>query len=300
MPLLHNVPLSNYTTWRVGGLAKCCFKPNSLYELQQFLSHLDPVEPILWLGLGSNTLVRDGGFDGAVILNQGGLQQFKMITKQCVRAEAGLSCASLSRKTARLNLTGLEFMAGIPGTLGGALRMNAGCHGGETWQYLVLVETIDRSGRVTYRKPDSFRVAYRSVQGLAPDEWFIAGWFELPVGDKIEALDKIKRLLAVRSETQPTGEYNGGSVFKNPPDEYAARLIEQCSLKGWLVGDAQISLKHANFIINRGKSTAREIEQLIELIMQRVLEKTCIVLEKEIHIVGEACSKLSEKMLQTT
>ncbi|STX39621.1 UDP-N-acetylenolpyruvoylglucosamine reductase [Legionella feeleii] len=286
--LLTNELLADYTTWRVGGIARQLYKPSSIADLAIFLKQLPPDEPLLWLGLGSNSLIRDGGFAGTVILTQGCLKEMALVTEDLVRVEAGVSCASMARFCARNNLAGGEFWAGIPGTMGGALRMNAGCFGGETWQFVVEVETMTRDGEIHVRKPEEFEIAYRHVSGLQDNEWFVAATCRLIPGEKEKSLQLIKELLAHRADTQPTSEYNCGSVFRNPPGNFAARLIESCGLKGRQLGGAVVSLKHANFIINQhGSASARDIESLIELVHDTVHKQTDIDLIREVHIIGD-------------
>ncbi len=281
-------PLSAYTTWRIGGPASVLYKPFNLTDLSAFLAICPLDEPLTWLGLGSNSLVRDGGFSGTVILTQGCLNGLDLIADDLIRVEAGVSCAQMARFSARENLHGGEFWAGIPGTMGGALRMNAGCFQGETWDSVVAVETMTRTGEIKHRKPEEFKIAYRSVEGLAKDEWFIAATCRLTPGDKQVALGRIKQLLAARAQTQPTGEYNCGSVFRNPPNDHAARLIESCGLKGFMIGGAMVSEKHANFIINHeGRARAADIEALIAHAHQTVFDQTGIDLIREVHILGE-------------
>ncbi|MBL7480530.1 UDP-N-acetylmuramate dehydrogenase [Legionella bononiensis] len=285
--LLFNEPLADYTTWRVGGPATRLYKPAHLADLVVFLRQLPKNEPLLWLGLGSNSLIRDKGFSGTVVVTQGCLKEISLLDADTVRVEAGVSCASMARFTARNNLSGGEFWAGIPGTMGGALRMNAGCHGGETWQSVIEVQTINRHGEIRVRKPEEFEVAYRHVAGL-DNEWFISATFKLSPGNKETSLQVIKDLLAHRTNTQPTNEYNCGSVFRNPPGNYAARLIESCGLKGFQIGGAVVSQKHANFIINHeGTASAADIEALIHLVQTKVKEQTTIELMHEVHIIGD-------------
>lgn len=285
--LLCNELLAEYTTWRVGGFAAKLYKPANSADLALFLRSVPRREPLLWLGLGSNSLIRDSGFSGTVILTQGCLKEINLLGEQRVKVEAGVSCASMARFCARNNLSGGEFWAGIPGTMGGALRMNAGCHGGETWQFVVELETMDQDGTIRVRKPEEYEVAYRHVSGPV-DEWFISATFRLPVGDKEHSLQLIKDLLAHRASTQPTSEYNCGSVFRNPPGDFAARLIESCGLKGFRLGGAMVSQKHANFIINdQGLATAADIEALIYLVQTKVYEQTTIELLREVHIIGD-------------
>lgn len=285
--LLFNELLADYTTWRVGGPATRLYKPAHVMDLARFLKQLPEDEPVLWLGLGSNSLIRDGGFSGTVILTQGCLKDMAVVAPQIVKVEAGVSCASMARFCARNNLSGGEFWAGIPGTMGGALRMNAGCHGGETWQHVTELHTMTRNGEIRIRKPEEFQVSYRHVEGLA-DEWFISATFKLPQGEKEQSLSLIKELLAHRANTQPTNEYNCGSVFRNPPGNYAAKLIESCGMKGFALGGAMVSLKHANFIINHeGAAQAADIEALIHLVQTKVQEHAQIDLVREVHIIGD-------------
>lgn len=286
--LLINEPLADYTTWRVGGIAKQLYKPASIDDLSVFLKQLPNKEPLLWLGLGSNSLIRDGGFAGTVILTQGCLKSMDLVGDDKIRVEAGVSCATMARFCARNNLVNGEFWAGIPGTMGGALRMNAGCFGSETWQHVMEVETMTRNGEKRVRRPEEFNIAYRHVNGLDQDEWFIAATCKLTPGDKEQALQRIKDLLAHRAETQPTNEFNCGSVFRNPPGNFAARLIETCGLKGMQLGGAVVSTKHANFIINQqGNASANDIESLIELVRNTVHQKTSVELVREVHIIGD-------------
>lgn len=283
-----NEPLAKYTTWRVGGLARVMYKPKGIEDLANYLQTLPKDEPILWLGLGSNSLIKDTGFTGNVILTQGCLENIDLIDDKSVRVEAGVSCAKMARFCARNNLAGAEFWAGIPGTMGGALRMNAGCFNGETWNFVREVETINRQGEIIKRKAHEFEIAYRSVMGLQPDEWFVAATCDFATGEKDKSLATIKELLARRSATQPTNEYNCGSVFRNPPNNFAAKLIEECKLKGYKIGGAQVSEKHANFIINcAGDAKAQDIEQLINFVRDAVYENTKINLIQEVHIIGE-------------
>ncbi len=286
--LAQRVLLSDYTTWRVGGPAMRLYKPESLTDLGLFLSTCPKDEPLMWLGLGSNSLIRDGGFPGTVILTQGCLNEIALIEPQVIRVEAGVSCAKMARFSARNNLEGGEFWAGIPGTMGGALRMNAGCFNGETWNFVTAVETMTRDGQVHHRSPEEFDISYRHVVGLRPEEWFVAGTFKLVLGEKEVALGKIKTLLERRASTQPTNEFNCGSVFRNPPGDYAARLIESCGLKGYTIGHAMVSEKHANFIINHeGKASAQDIEMLIEHVHGTILTEKGIDLIREVHFLGE-------------
>jgi UDP-N-acetylmuramate dehydrogenase len=243
-------------------------------------------EPIHWVGLGSNLLERDGGIRGTVILPFGGLSLLERLDGNRVRAGAGVACAKVARFTVRTGLTGAEFLAGIPGTMGGALAMNAGAFGGETWPLVARVQTIDRSGELHVRMPERYQVSYRSVAGPG-DEWFVAVDLQLTPGDSVAAQARVKQLLERRAATQPTQQPNCGSVFRNPPQDFAAHLIEACGLKGERIGNAQVSEKHANFIVNLGQARAADIEALIHYVQDRVKDKHGVRLQPEVRIIGE-------------
>jgi UDP-N-acetylmuramate dehydrogenase len=279
--------MAGHTSWRTGGRAKRSYRPADIEDLCRFLRDLDADEPLLWVGLGSNLLVRDGGFPGTVIFTFGALAGLEWLDANTLRAGAGVSCAKVARECARQGLTGLEFLAGIPGTMGGALAMNAGAFGGETWTHVTRVETVDRSGTRHTRQPSEFRIGYRRVEGV-PGEWFLAAELVLVHGDGAAAQARIRELLARRNTTQPTQQYSCGSVFRNPPDDHAARLIEAAGLKGMQQGGARVSEMHANFIINTGNATATDIETLIGAVRDRVEQVHGVRLEPEVRIVGDA------------
>jgi UDP-N-acetylmuramate dehydrogenase len=279
--------LAAYTSWRVGGSADFIYIPADLDDVADFLQHLPSDVPLLWLGLGSNTLIRDGGVDGVAIITQGALSCISQPEPFIIRAEAGVACAQIARHTARLGLTGLEFLAGIPGTVGGALAMNAGCYGGETWQHVSKVETVDRAGQRRLRLATEYEVGYRHVK-RPEQEWFTAAHFQLQSGEKSRSLEDIRVLLEKRNLAQPTSWPNGGSVFRNPPGDYAARLIEKSGLKGLAIGSARVSEKHANFIINEGEAKAADIESLIWHVVEVVEQSQGIRLNPEVCIIGKS------------
>lgn len=283
--LLLNESLARYTSWRVGGEARQMYRPADLDDLCVFLRSLAADEPLLWLGLGSNLLVRDGGFDGTVIALQGALAGIGFNGVQ-VSCGAGMACAKVARECARAGLTGAAFLAGIPGTMGGALAMNAGAFGGETWPIVERVTTVDRHGDIRQRPASDYRYGYRSVTRPA-DEWFVACSLRLEHGDTAEEQDRIRALLDRRGQTQPTGKPSGGSTFRNPDNDHAARLIEACGLKGHRIGGAEVSTKHANFILNTGDATAADIEDLIVFVQAEVEQQFGIRLHREVHIVGQ-------------
>ncbi|MEE8427622.1 MAG: UDP-N-acetylmuramate dehydrogenase [Woeseiaceae bacterium] len=284
--LRHDEPMSRHTSWRVGGPAELFFVPQSSADLQRFLRELDMCTPVLWLGVGSNLLVRDGGLPGVVIAATRILKDLERVDHYLVRAGAGLPCTQLARQCIRWGLGPSEFFAGIPGTVGGALAMNAGAHGGETWDRVDSVRTIDRTGEIHERSPAEYTVGYRSVEGPA-NEWFLEAVFRFDP-EASASMDTLKEMLERRKKSQPLGLPSCGSVFRNPPGDHAARLIEAAGLKGHRIGGAEVSPKHANFIINRDHATATDVEELIEHVRQTVLEVHGVQLVHEVRIVGEA------------
>jgi UDP-N-acetylmuramate dehydrogenase len=280
------VPMSKHTSWHAGGPADIFFSPRDSMDLASFVRQLPAEVPLMWIGLGSNLLVRDGGIRGAVVSTQGALSVLERQSATRIRAEAGVPCARIARQCVKWGLGAAEFFAGIPGTLGGALAMNAGAFGGETWRHVVDVEVLDRRGARHTRTPADYEIGYRKAKG-PPDEWFVSARLEFERKPGID--DKgIRDLLEKRRETQPIGEWSCGSVFTNPPADHAARLIESAGLKGFRIGEASVSEKHANFIINHGAARAADIEALIEHVRRTVAQKSGISLIAEVRIVGEA------------
>ena len=284
--LLVNESLARYNSWRVGGKADCVYIPADLQDLQAFLQGLDENEQVHFIGLGSNLLVRDGGVRGTVIVMHNALNTLEM-QGDLLYADAGVTSAKVAKFSAKQGKRGAEFLAGIPGTVGGALAMNAGCHGGETWDIVNKVLTIDAHGKLHERDRNEFVATYRHVEMPASNEWFIGAWFELPNGSAAEAELTIKNLLAKRLATQPLNLPNAGSTFRNPEGDYAARLIEACGLKGHQIGGAQVSEKHANFIVTMPGATAADVEQTIALMRNAVKEKFGIELQQEVRVIGE-------------
>ncbi len=281
----YDEPMAKHTSWRVGGPARQFYQPVDADDLAAFIAGLPKNEPILWLGLGSNLLVRDGGFNGTVIAMQGRLAEIQLIETKA-HVGAGAACAKVARSCARAGLGGAGFLAGIPGTMGGALAMNAGAFGGETWQIVRQVTTLDRAGRLHRRTPSDYHIAYRQVNGPA-DESFIDCILDLIPSDAAQEQEAIRALLEKRSISQPTGKPSGGSTFRNPPGDHAARLIEASGLKGCRIGGAEVSPKHANFIINADEASALDIERLIEHLQAEVERQQGIRLQTEVCIIGE-------------
>ncbi|TAL46051.1 MAG: UDP-N-acetylmuramate dehydrogenase [Methylovulum sp.] len=284
--LLHNEPLAKYTSWRVGGPADRLYIPGDRQDLIEFVKGLPADEPVFWMGLGSNLLIRDGGIRGTVINTKGRLKEMHLADDGSVYVEAGVPCAHVARFCGEQGLVGAEFLAGIPGTMGGALKMNAGAFGGETWGIVKQVDMVNKAGNVIQRRPEDFKIAYRSVKGC-DGEWFLSALLMPTPGDAATSQQKIRELLEKRAKTQPTNQPSCGSVFKNPAGDYAARLIEQSGLKGYAIGGACVSTKHANFIVNTGNAAAAEIEALIEYVQRQVEEKQGVVLQTEVCRVGE-------------
>ena len=282
---LRNEPLRKHTSWRVGGPADLFYAPTSVAELQSVLAHLPATTGIHWLGLGSNLLVRDGGIRGAVIATASLPRELERLDDRRVRASAGLACMLLAKRCVRWQLGPAAFFAGIPGTVGGALAMNAGAFGGETWAHVEAVTTIDRRGTVRERPRADFEIGYRTVRGAA-DEWFLGATFRFE-HDEASSMEAIKGMLARRNAAQPLGVPSCGSVFRNPEGDFAGRLIEQAGLKGRRIGGAMVSDKHANFILNVADATAADIEALIAEVRAAVEKTSGVQLELEVRVVGE-------------
>lgn len=283
--ILRNEPMSKHTSWHVGGPADLFFTPLHVLDVAVFLQGLEPGTPVMWIGLGSNLLVRDGGIRGAVVDTHGVFDELERRGDNEVWCGSGVTCAKLAKQCIKWGLGPAEFFAGIPGTLGGALAMNAGAFGGETWKHVAAVNVIDRFGVRRERPASDYTVGYRHVSGPS-NEWFLGALlrFELRPG---VSNDDIRHLLAKRKATQPISEWSCGSVFTNPPGDHAARLIEACGLKGFRIGGARVSQMHANFIVNDGTATAADIEQLIRHVQQAVERKHGVQLTTEVRIVGE-------------
>ncbi|MBI1396474.1 MAG: UDP-N-acetylmuramate dehydrogenase [Betaproteobacteria bacterium] len=289
-------PMSRHTSWRVGGPADRAYFPADLDDLAAFLSRVPPGEPLHVVGLGSNLLVRDGGLRGTVVFTHGALQRLELAGDGTLYAEAGVASPKVARFASVHDYHGAEFLAGIPGTIGGALAMNAGCYGSETWEWVTRVLVMDRRGVLRERDPRDYEIAYRHCM-LAPhasrssgqdEEWFAAAWFRFERGDGAAARERIKALLSRRIASQPLGQPNAGSVFRNPPGDHAARLIESCGLKGHRIGGAVVSGKHANFIVNEGGARAADVEALIAYVQETVGRERGVLLEREVRVIGDA------------
>ncbi|MDH5479731.1 MAG: UDP-N-acetylmuramate dehydrogenase [Nitrosomonas sp.] len=295
-----NEPMSKHTSWRAGGSARNYYIPADLDDLVVLFQGLSAKESVYLVGLGSNLLVRDGGLDATVVAVHARLNDLQLIEQDqlggMIYVGAGVACAKVARFAALNDLAGAEFLAGIPGTVGGALAMNAGCYGSETWELVERVKVINHSGVVSVRMPGDYKIAYRSVAlkpvlaDAANTEWFVGGFLKLKCGKQEVSRQQIKQLLSKRVISQPLSQPNAGSVFRNPPGDFAARLIESCGLKGFGIGGAMVSPKHANFIVNTGTASAADIEALIMVIQDTVKKKTGFELVLEVRIIGNARS----------
>jgi UDP-N-acetylmuramate dehydrogenase len=291
-------PMARHVSWRAGGNAARAYTPRDLDDLAVFMASLPVDEPVLVVGLGSNLLVRDGGFAGTVIFLHAVLRALTCDEDGLCYAEAGVASPKLARFAANHQLIGAEFLAGIPGTVGGALAMNAGCYGGETWRYVERVRMMNRKGEVIERTPTDFDIGYRHcVLKSGSEELFVGAWFRFTQGDGGLARSRIRELLEKRIAMQPLNLPNAGSVFRNPPGDHAARLIEAAGLKGTRIDGAQVSEKHANFIVNRGgEASASAIEMLIGQVQEKVAQKFGVELVREVRIVGANTPSLQSEI----
>jgi len=284
--VLHDEPLAAHTSWRVGGPADRYFEPADREDLLAFIASLPARETITWLGLGSNLLVRDGGVRGTVICLHGALDGLAAAGDDEIYAEAGVHCARLAKYAQTRHRAGLGFMAGIPGTVGGALAMNAGAWGGETWPQVVAVEVVYRDARAEWLAPGDFHTGYRHVEAPAGVLGFLGARFRVGADERGEHERLTREWLTQRKATQPVGKPSAGSTFRNPPGDYAARLIESCGLKGERIGGAEVSALHANFIVTETGAKAADVEALIQRVRDLVRDRTGFDLQPEVRIVG--------------
>ena len=280
---IQNESLARHTSWKVGGAADIFFSPDTRSELSEFLGSNDG--GITWLGNGTNVLVRDGGIRGAVISTKKSFNRLDLIDESTCKVEAGVSCFELAMFATKNNFGPAAFFSGIPGSIGGALTMNAGCFGGETWEFVTSIEAIDEKGEIHHLSPEIFSISYRSVSFPFP-LWFLS--CEMIFPDKgTTTMEELKRLRDSRIERQPLTENTCGSVFKNPDGNHAGDLIERSGLKGFRIGGCSVSEKHANFIVNDKEATAMDIETLINHIQNTVKDCFGIDLDTEVRIIGE-------------
>ena len=285
--LLKDEPLSPFTWFRVGGAADVLFLPADPEDLADFLRSLDPAVPVIVLGVGSNVIIRDGGIEGVVIRLAG--KAFGQVTTDGLRVTAGAAAldAMVARAAAKAGIAGLEFYAGIPGSIGGALTMNAGCYGAETKDVLVSAAGIDRSGARRDFTLADFGYTYRHSQAPADIIWTEAV-YEGQADDPAAITARIDEITARRETTQPIREKTGGSTFKNPPGHSAWKLVDEAGWRGKPHGGAMFSPLHSNFMINTGEATAADLEGLGEAVRADVVNKLGITLDWEIKRIGRS------------
>ncbi len=282
--LTPNAPLKDMTWFRVGGPAEILFSPADSEDLAQFLKNLPDDVSVTFLGVGSNTLVRDGGVPGVVIKLGPAFGKIS-VEGDTLHAGAGALDLNVSRAARDASLTGLEFLSGIPGTLGGAIRMNAGSYGSDIKKILVAVTLVTRAGEVKTISPDELGLSYRLCQ--APADWiFVEAVLRGRAGDKNQIEARMKEIQAERTASQPIHEKTSGSTFANPPGHKAWQLIEEAGCRGLRIGGAMMSQQHCNFMINTGDATAEDLENLGEEVRRRVREKSGLELRWEIRMIG--------------
>nr|WP_205800085.1 UDP-N-acetylmuramate dehydrogenase [Microvirga terricola] len=280
-----NAPTAPLSWFRTGGPAQVLFTPADADDLSYFLKHLDPAIPVLVVGLGSNLLIRDGGWEGVIVRLAKGFSDIAVESGHRVRAGAGAADVKVARTAAEAGIAGLSFLRGIPGTIGGALRMNGGAYGGETKDVLVEAMGVTRSGEEVRFTNVEMGFTYRH-SSVPDDVIFTEALFEGCPGDPAEILSEMNAITEARSSTQPVNTRTGGSTFKNPPGRKAWELVDAAGCRGLRRGDAQVSEMHCNFLINHGSASAADIEGLGEEVRRRVLETSGVQLEWEIKRVG--------------
>jgi len=283
--LISNQPLAEFTWFRVGGRAQVLFMPEDEADLADFLRQLPTEIPVAVIGLGSNLIVRDGGVPGVVVRLGRGFSDIAMEDRDRVRSGAAVPDVKVARTAQEAGVAGLSFMRGIPGAIGGALRMNGGAYGRETKDALVSARGVDRAGNIRVFTNAEMGYGYRSC-GVAEDVIFTQALFQGSAGDPAVIAQEMNRITEAREATQPIKSRTGGSTFKNPPGHKAWQLIEAAGCRGLVVGDAQVSELHCNFLINRGNATAADIETLGETVRARVQESSGVALDWEIKRIG--------------
>jgi UDP-N-acetylmuramate dehydrogenase len=282
--VLANQSLAELTWFRVGGPAQLLFMPDDETDLSYFLGHLPADVPVTVIGLGSNLIVRDGGVPGAVVRLGRGFNEIA-VDGTCIRAGAAVPDVKVARAAQEAGVAGLSFMRGIPGAVGGALRMNGGAYGRETKDALVGARAVDRRGRIHILGNADLHYSYRHC-GAPEDYIFTAATFAGESGDPRAIAAEMEEITASREQTQPVKSRTGGSTFKNPPGGKAWQLIDGAGCRGLKRGDAQVSEMHCNFLINLGSATAADIEALGEAVRRKVEEQSGVTLEWEIKRIG--------------
>jgi UDP-N-acetylmuramate dehydrogenase len=285
--LIANQPLADLTWFRVGGPAQVLFTPDDENDLAYFLQNLPADIPVIAVGLGSNLIVRDGGVPGVVIRLGRGFSDITVEEGARIRVGTAVPDVKVARAAQEAGIAGLSFMRGIPGGIGGALRMNGGAYGRETKDALIEARGVDRAGRIHVFKNGDMHYTYRHC-GAPEDIIFTQALFQGAPGDRAAIAAEMDKITEARESTQPIKSRTGGSTFKNPEGHKAWQLIDAAGCRGLVVGDAQVSELHCNFLINRGNATAYDIETLGETVRRRVQENSGVTLEWEIKRIGVA------------
>ncbi len=295
--IIEDASLARLSWFRTGGPADILFEPADEEDLKIFLRRVPSKVPVTVIGVGSNLLVRDGGVEGVVIRLGRGFAATK-VRGNVLKAGAGAMDVHVARAAQQAGVTGLEFLVGVPGTIGGALRMNAGAYGQEVKDVLIHAHAMDRYGHIHELRVEDFGFGYRTCT-IDPRMIFLSASFRVSNGDPEDIQARMHQITCTRQESQPIGTQTGGSTFKNPDGDKAAwELIEEAGCRGLQIGQAQISEKHANFLINLGGATAADIEKLGETVRERVKENSGISLEWEIRRIGRSADQDSEEQPQ--
>ena len=288
-----DVPLRSITWFRVGGPAEVLFHPDDIDDLSYFLKLLPPAIPITVIGLCSNLLVREGGIPGIVIKLGRGFGDISIEDGHRIRAGAGVPDTKVARSAADAGITGLAFLRGIPGAVGGLLRMNGGSYGTETSDILIEVKALDRAGNMVSLSVEEMKYSYRH-SGASDDLIFVEGLFQGRPGNPDEIRAEMKGITDAREGSQPIKSRTGGSTFKNPEGQKAWQLIDAAGCRGLRIGGAQVSEKHCNFLINTGEASAADLEELGETVRSKVLENSGVELEWEIRRIGIPAIELED------
>ena len=281
-----NENLSKLSWFNLGGPAKVLFRPKSLQELSLFLKEIKGIKKIKVLGIGSNTLIRDGGFDGIIIKFGNSFSHLSLFNSNTIIAGASALDKNVSNFALKNSISGFEFMSCIPGTVGGAVRMNSGCYGDDISKILISVQVMDFDGNVKAIRSSDIKFYYRG-SSLDNNLIIISATFKGKKDNNLNVQQKINSFMKEKKDTQPSKIKTCGSTFKNPENQKAWKLIKDSGCAGMAVGDAQISEKHCNFFVNKGNAKSKDLEQLINQVQNKVLEKTGINLELELQIIGE-------------
>lgn len=279
-------PLRAHTTFRIGGPAAFYLVPEQAEEVKKAIAFADERKlPFLTIGRGSNILFQDEGYDGVVIEVGRGMEHIELMDDGKIRAEAGTGIGALAAAAARESLSGLEFASGIPGTLGGAVTMNAGAYGGEIRDCLVSATVLDADGAMQELEKDELELGYRTSVIQKKGYIVLEALFQMKEGDRRAIQQRMREMNESRRQKQPLEYPSAGSTFKRPEGHFAGKLIEEAGLRGYRVGDAQVSEKHCGFVINRGNATAAQVRELIAHVQEKVFQMSGIKLEPEVKII---------------